>query len=132
MIDINSDNWLEDLLPPVRALSLLAEAEDIAPDDPLLPSEQGRIYLQMGDAAQALSSFGRALALDPTSPEAINNRGTALLALGQTEAARLDFERALAIDPCQPNARFNLRRMGIDKPAPPGCPATAAPLTALP
>jgi hypothetical protein len=119
-------------LPPVRALSLLAEAEDIAPDDPLLPSEQGRIYLQMGDAAQALSSFGRALALDPTSPEAINNRGTALLALGQTEAARLDFERALAIDPCQPNARFNLRRMGIDKPAPPGCPATAAPLTALP
>ncbi|MGA3027777.1 MAG: tetratricopeptide repeat protein [Bryobacteraceae bacterium] len=110
-------------LPPDRALSVLDEAESMAPGDPDLPSEQGRIYLQMGDAARALSSFGRALALNPASPLAINNRGAALLALGQTEAARLDFERALAIDPCQPNARLNLRRMGIDKPAPPSCPA---------
>ena len=105
-------------LPPVRALSVLAEAEEMAPNDPDLPSEQGRIYLQMGDAAQALSSFGRALALNPESPLAINNRGAALLALGQTEAARLDFERALVIDPCQPNALLNLRRMGIDRRCP--------------
>ena len=110
-------------LPPVRALSLLAEAQDTAPDNPDLPAEQGRIYLQMGDPAQALSSFGRALALDPANPLAINNRGAALLALGQTDAARLDFERALTLDPCQPNARFNLQHMGIEKPEPPGCPS---------
>jgi tetratricopeptide (TPR) repeat protein len=119
-------------LPPDRALALLGEAETIAPDNPDLPSEQGRIYLQTGDAAQALASFGRALALNPGSPLAINNRGVALLALGQTEAARLDFERALAIDPCQPNARFNLRRMGIAKPVPENCPADVAPFIASP
>jgi tetratricopeptide (TPR) repeat protein len=110
-------------LPPVRALSLLTEAETIASDNPEVPAEEGRIYLQMGDAAQALACFGKALARDPASPTAINNRGAALLALGQTDAARLDFERALAIDPCQPNARINLQHMGIDKPAPPNCPA---------
>lgn len=110
-------------LPPVRALSLLSEAETIAPDNPEVSAEEGRIYLQMGDAAQALARFGKALARDPASPTAINNRGAALLALGQTDAARLDFERALAIDPCQPNARINLQHMGIDKPAPPNCPA---------
>jgi hypothetical protein len=119
-------------LPPDRALALLEEAESVAPGDPDLPSERGRIYLQMGDAAHALSSFGRALALNPASPLAINNRGAALLALGQNEAARLDFERALAIDPCQPNALFNLRQMGIDKPAARNCPADSAPLTASP
>jgi len=119
-------------LPPDRALALLEEAESIAPADPALPSEQGRIYLQTGNAAQALSFFGRALALEPANPVALNNRGAALLALGQTDAARLDFERALAIYPCQPNARCNLQRMGINKPAPKNCPADAAPVTASP
>jgi protein O-mannosyl-transferase len=119
-------------LPPVRALSVLAEAENTAPDDPDIPAEEGRIYLQMGDAAQALSSFGRALALNPGSPLAMNNRGAALLALGQTEAARLDFERALAVDPCQPDARFNLQRMGIDKPGPSDCPVDIPSLTVSP
>ncbi len=118
-------------LPPVRALSLLTEAESEWPDDAAVPSEEGRIYLQMGDAAQALSRFGRALALEPGDPLAINNRGAALLALGQSEAAQADFERALAIDPCQPNARFNLQKMGIDKPVPPDCPAEVR-LTASP
>ncbi len=111
-------------LPPIRALSLLYEAESMAPNDPQLPTEQGRIYLQMGDAAQALSAFGRALALNPTSPMAINNRGAALLALGQTDAARLDFERALAIDPCQPDALLNLQRMGIAETPAKQCPTS--------
>ena len=110
-------------LPPMRALSVLNEAEDAWPDAPEVPAEEGRIYLQMGEAAQALAKFGRALALEPTSPMAINNRGAALLALGQTDAARLDFERALKLDPCQPNARANLEHLGIAKPAPDGCAA---------
>jgi hypothetical protein len=104
-----------------RALLVLEQAKAIAPDDARIPSEEGRILLSLGRPAQALPEFGRALALSPHSVEAMNNRGVALLALDQKEAARGDFERALAIDPCQFDARLNLLRLGISKPAPPEC-----------
>jgi Tfp pilus assembly protein PilF len=61
----------------------------------------------------------------------MNNRGVALLALDQKEAARADFERALAIDPCQFDARLNLLRMGISKPAPSRCRYSAEQSAAL-
>jgi tetratricopeptide (TPR) repeat protein len=104
-----------------RALLVLEQAKGIAPDDARIPAEEGRIYLSLGRPGQALPEFGRALALSPRSVEAMNNRGVALLALDQKEAARADFERALAIDPCQFDARLNLSRLGISKPAPPEC-----------
>ncbi len=106
---------------PARALPILAEARQMAPDDPRIPSEQGRIDLSLGRPALALGDFGRALALSPRSADALNNRGVALLALDQKEAARLDFERALAIDPCRFDARLNLLRLGITKPPPAQC-----------
>lgn len=92
-----------------RALQLLREARALAPEDPQVASEMGRIYLESGKAPEALAEFGRALALEPRDPRALSNRGAALLALGQTEAARRDFERALAIDPCLFESRLNLR-----------------------
>jgi protein O-mannosyl-transferase len=104
---------------PARALAVLEEAKQIAPDDPQIPSEEGRIYLSLGKPAQALLEFGRTLALTPRSAEALNNRGAALLALKQKDVAIQDFERALAIDPCQFNALSNLRRLDVAK-APPG------------
>jgi tetratricopeptide (TPR) repeat protein len=114
-----------------RALLVLEQAKSIAPDDPRIPAEEGRIYLSLGRPAQALPEFGRALALSPRSVEAINNRGVALLALDQKEAARADFERALAMDPCQFDARLNLLRLGISNPAPPECRYSAEQLAAL-
>jgi tetratricopeptide (TPR) repeat protein len=108
-----------------RALLVLEQAKAIAPDDARIPSEVGRILLSLGRPAQALPEFGRALALSPHSVEAMNNRGVALRALDQKEAARADFERALAIDPCQFDARLNLLRLGISKPAPSECRYTA-------
>jgi tetratricopeptide (TPR) repeat protein len=108
-------------LPPVRALSVLAEAEEIAPGDPALLAEQGRIYLKIGDAAQALELFDRALAANPASPLALSDHGAALLDLGRFDAARNDFEQALAVDPCQSAALHGLHRMGMDKPAPESC-----------
>lgn len=106
---------------PHRALLLLEQAQTLAPDNPRIPEELGRVYLSTGDAARALTEFGRALALNPNNAGALNNRGVALLALGQINAARQDFERALSIDPCQPDARANLARLGINQPAPAGC-----------
>jgi len=97
-----------------RALELLREAAELAPEAPEVPSEMGRIYLEAGDPVKALECFGRALALAPSDPRALNNRGTALLALGQKDAAAADFKRALELDPCLFEARLNLR-MGPGK-----------------
>jgi hypothetical protein len=116
---------------PVRALDILDQAQRITPDDPQIPSEEGRVYLSLGNPSKALVEFGRALALAPRSAEALNNRGAALLALNQTDAARQDFERALALDPCQFNARLNLGHLGISIPVPARCKFTADQKTAL-
>ncbi len=116
---------------PARALEILEQAQRISPEDPQIPSEQGRIYLNLGRPAQALVEFGRAVALAPGSADALNNRGAALLALDQRDAAVQDFERALKIDPCQFNARLNLHRLRISVPGPVQCKVTAEQAAAL-
>lgn len=93
-----------------RAIELVQQARALAPDDPSVPAELGRLQLEAGRPEAALAEFGRALALAPNDPKALNNRGAALAALGQREAARADFERALARDPCLFDALLNLRR----------------------
>ncbi len=108
-------------LPPPEALPLLVTAQTIAPDDPGVASEQGRVLLELGRPAEALAAFGRALARLPGDANAINNRGAALLALGQLDAARRDFERALEVNPCLSNARLNLEHLGATPP-PRTCP----------
>ncbi len=95
-------------VPPAEALQVVRRARSLAPLDPAVATEEGRIELDLGRPAEALQAFGRALALDPTEPRALNNRGVALEALGQPAAARQDFERALRRSPCLPDARRNL------------------------
>jgi tetratricopeptide (TPR) repeat protein len=116
---------------PQRALLILEQAKRIAPEDPRVPSEAGRIYLGIGRPELALPEFGRALALSPHSAEALNNRGVALLALDQKDSARSDFERALTIDPCEFDARVNLLRLGISMPPPVECRYSAEQWAAL-
>jgi tetratricopeptide (TPR) repeat protein len=98
-------------VPAVEALELLAGARRLAPFDPAVAAETGRILLSEGQPAAALEEFGRALALDPMDARNFNNRGVALDALGQTEAARQDFERALKIDPSLTETRQNLEKL---------------------
>ena len=109
--------------PKVDALRYLDRAGELAPNDPEVASERGRVWLESGDAAQALSEFGRALALAPRQARHLQNRGAALLALGQQDAARADFETALQRDPCLKPARENLLRLGV-QPPPATCPTT--------
>jgi hypothetical protein len=97
-------------LPPSEALALLADARKLAPQDPAVAAETGRVLLAANRPVEALAEFGRALALDPRDARNYNNRGVALEALGQTEAARQDFARALALDPDLATARENLQR----------------------
>lgn len=111
------------LTPKEEALRHLDRAKQLTPSDPEVASERGRVWLESGDAAQALAEFGRALALAPTNARHMQNRGAALLALGQGDAARADFLRALQRDPCLKPARENLIRLGI-QPPPDTCPTT--------
>jgi protein O-mannosyl-transferase len=97
---------------PTEALALLADAHRLAPNDPNVATDTGKVLLTGGNAAAALSEFGRALALDPRDARNYNNRGVALMALGQREAARQDFERALRMEPGLREARQNLQRLG--------------------
>ncbi len=106
---------------PDRALPILREAEQLAPMDPAIATQQGTAWLQLNRPAEALTAYGRALALTPEDPAAMNNRGVALLALGQQDAARADFERALARNPCLFDPRVNLSRMNVATQAPATC-----------
>ena len=116
---------------PARAIAILEEAAKLAPSDPAIAAEEGRVYLSEARPTDALMQFGRALALAPHDAANVNNRGAALLALDQREAARADFERALKIDPCQFDARLNLKRMGVAAPAPAGCQFSTAQMKEL-
>ena len=98
-------------LPAAQALEVLAQARDVAPNDPAIAAEIGKTLLAEGQPDGALTEFGRALALDPRNALYLNNRGVALEQLGQTEAARADFERALQIDPSLTAARENLQKV---------------------
>jgi tetratricopeptide (TPR) repeat protein len=103
------------------AVELLERAKQLDPDNAEVASQLGRAYLNRGGPDRALPEFGRALALAPNSPEGLSNRGVALLLLKQTDAARQDFERALKIEPCFWDARYNLKRMGVDTAIPANC-----------
>jgi len=94
-----------------EGLALLEEARRMAPQDPAVAAETGRVLLVAGRAGEALAAFGRALALAPRDANNYNNRGVALEALGQTDAARQDFQRALVLDPGLKAARDNLRKL---------------------
>jgi tetratricopeptide (TPR) repeat protein len=109
---------LSRMSPPEQALTYLNEAKRLAPKDPEVASELGRVLLASGDAAGALAEFGRALALAPGESRHVLNRGVALLLLHQDEAAKSEFSRALRLNPCLVQARENLRRMGVNAPPP--------------
>jgi tetratricopeptide (TPR) repeat protein len=98
-------------LPAAKALELLNQARLLAPFDPAIAAETGKILLAEHQPEAALEEFGRALALAPRDARNLNNRGVALQALWQTEAARQDFERALQIDPTFSEARENLAKI---------------------
>ena len=98
-------------LPAAKALELLNQARVLAPYDPAIAAETGKVLLSEGQPEAALEEFGRALALAPRDARNLNNRGVALQALWQTEAARQDFQRALELDPNLTEARENLARL---------------------
>ncbi|HYI96606.1 MAG TPA: tetratricopeptide repeat protein [Bryobacteraceae bacterium] len=110
---VRSQVQLARIVDPKEALRILETEKLHRPQEYLIASELGRLYLADGEREKALAEFGRALSINPDSPQALSNRGVALLMLKQTDAGRADFERALRIDPCTFEARLNATRMGL-------------------
>lgn len=104
-------------VPPAEAIDALAGLGN----GPLVATERGRAYLELGRPADALREFGLALAAEPGDPRFLTNRGTALAALNQSAAAQTDFARALSLDPCLYPALLNLRHLGAPLPGTAQC-----------
>ena len=59
-------------------MNYLLEAKEIAPDDPLVASDLGKMFIERRQPSEALAEFGRAVSLQPNNPSALNNRGVVL------------------------------------------------------
>jgi len=87
---------------------ILADAQKIAPEDPIVLGELGVLLLQAQRPAMALEAFEKARAAAPDDPQLAANAGASLLLLGRSPEAVAAFERALELDACNFDARNNL------------------------
>ncbi len=107
--------------PPAQALAYLLDAKRIAPDDALVASDIGQVFLERKQPSEALVEFGRAVALEPRNPFSLNNRAVALSLLGMRDLALADLRQSLTLAPCFLDARRNLRRLGEPTAIPAHC-----------
>jgi tetratricopeptide (TPR) repeat protein len=74
-------------------------AEKLAPADPDVLYQLGRLHVGQGNAEKALGYLDRAIAVDPNMGPAWHFKGEALSALGRLEDADAAWREAVAIDP---------------------------------
>jgi tetratricopeptide (TPR) repeat protein len=75
----------------------LRTAAALAPADPEIPYDLGRLYYHQQRFQHAAGSFRRAIALDPTAYKAWDNLGLASEALGDVPQARRYYLQAIAL-----------------------------------
>ena len=80
-----------------EAEATLKNAAALAPTDPEVPYDLGRIYYQQGRHAEAAELMRRATTLDPAAYKAWDNLGLAAEALGDTAQARQHYLKALSL-----------------------------------
>jgi protein O-mannosyl-transferase len=104
-----------------RALALLGEAALLAPRDPAIAMERGRVLFQLGLPSEALTAFGQAYELDPSDSKPLNNQGVALAAMGRGEEAVTKFRHAISQTPCLFDPYLNLMLLGTRTSIPSEC-----------
>lgn len=82
-----------------NALSAMAKAVTLMPDDATAHSNMGTALRDHGQLDDAVESFRKALEIRPVDAEAQNNLGVALMELGRLDEAVAGFHRALGIKP---------------------------------
>ena len=78
---------------------LLAEAQTLAPNDPLIQLSVGAVMRKEGRLNEALATFAKVAPLVADNPAYWLERGYAYEASGALEAAAADFEKSVALDP---------------------------------
>lgn len=88
---------------PDRALSLLRQAADLAPDDPVPHQYLGKAALAQGEYAEAANALRRAVNLNPEDGSSRLLLIQALLGAGDLDAARIEYEHCLERDMSLPH-----------------------------
>lgn len=98
-----------------EALKVIETAVERNPSQPQYLITQGRIYLRLGDAIQAIQTFLKAAKLKPDSPEPLYFLGTSFFLIGEHlhspeyyDRAERHFQLALEISPDYDRAEFML------------------------
>jgi Flp pilus assembly protein TadD len=81
------------------AISILARARALDPDDPITENNLGLAFGWAGNHDVAIGHFQNAIDLDPAYKSAAHNLGWSLRAVGRELEARAQYARALELDP---------------------------------
>ena len=81
-----------------EARPLLEQAEKIAPNDPKIRVELGRLYQRLGRLAEAQKELERAVEIDPKTAAYHFQLGQVYRRSGMIEKAKVEFAQAAAID----------------------------------
>ncbi len=92
-------------LERAKALSVLKDAERLAPDDPAVYNQEGVVYQAMGRRDKAIAAFKKALAKNPGEPTVLYNLAMVYLASGKLDEAIAAFEKAVKANPKDPYLR---------------------------
>jgi len=82
-----------------KALGMIENAIDLAPNFADLYFTQGLVYEGMEEPAQALAAYDQAIVLNPELLDAYDNRGKIYGNMGKLEQAVADFSAAIKLDP---------------------------------
>lgn len=81
-----------------KAINYLERAKEIDPNNPLIYTTLGNVYMHKNDGKNALSNYNRALSLDPKSPLPKISIGSIYVRATNLNAARPYFDEARDID----------------------------------
>lgn len=90
------------------AATFLAQAAELAPDDPQVLLLYGQALVELERNAEAADVLGRLERIDPEAPGGALLHGVALLRLGRLDEARQRLERAVAKQPDEARAHLFL------------------------
>jgi tetratricopeptide (TPR) repeat protein len=90
-----------------RAVELLRQSVDLAPDRPSAHANLGRALKEAGHGEAAIASFDRAIAAAPGDFDAWIDRGNTLATLGRIHESLTSFDAALAVNPSHVGALNN-------------------------
>lgn len=96
---------------PQEALLLLQQALAHVPDNDVILTALGGVYLSIGDYAQAFPALERAVQINPANIDARVNLGIALQGSGQIPQGLQQFEEALRLAPDRTDIRYNLANL---------------------